>query len=174
MLFGLPYLTVQELSIGFLILICQSVTQTMTIKDAIGTTKLKKKKTQPHNFLYQSESVPVCVCSPRFWRRGPVSSLVVFGNGRTHTGEVDGSGGSRLANYCLGASVSYRDNKRPVWSQEEKHLKDVIIQWVSGRWWWRVGWNSVPPLRTPASELRWLCEGQGRQCTRRGTLHDIT
>lgn len=34
-------------------------------------------------------------------RRG--SSLVVFGNGRTHTGEVDGSGGSRLANYCLRA-----------------------------------------------------------------------
>lgn len=29
----------------------------------------------------------------------PSSSLMVFGNGRTHTGEVDGSGGSRLANY---------------------------------------------------------------------------
>lgn len=36
----------------------------------------------------------------------PGSSQVVFGNGRTHTGEVDGSGGSRLANYCLGASAS--------------------------------------------------------------------
>lgn len=34
------------------------------------------------------------------------SSPVVFGNGRTHTGEVDGSGGSRLANYCLRASTS--------------------------------------------------------------------
>lgn len=69
----------------------------------------------------------MCLLPPVLKKR-PVSSLVVFGNGRTHTGEVDGSGGSRLANYCLGASVSYRDNKRPVWSQEEKHLKDVIIQ----------------------------------------------
>lgn len=37
---------------------------------------------------------------------GSNSSLVVFGNGRTHTGEVDGSGGSRLANYCLRAPTT--------------------------------------------------------------------
>lgn len=34
---------------------------------------------------------------------------MVFGNGRTHTGEVDGSGGSRLANYCLRAPIKGGD-----------------------------------------------------------------
>lgn len=99
----------------------------MTERDAIGTTKPQKNPNHTTSYinLYQSMFVsapPVLKKSP------PVSSLVVFGNGRTHTGEVDGSGGSRLANYCLGASVSYRDNERPLRSQVEKHLKDVIIQ----------------------------------------------
>ncbi|KAK1169131.1 hypothetical protein AOXY_G10075 [Acipenser oxyrinchus oxyrinchus] len=35
------------------------------------------------------------------WRM--LGCLAVFGNGRTHTGEVTGSGGSRLANYFLRA-----------------------------------------------------------------------
>lgn len=50
-------------------------------------------------FKFRFFWAPLARAVPR--RRG--SSLVVFGNGRTHTGEVDGSGGSRLANYCLRA-----------------------------------------------------------------------
>lgn len=37
-------------------------------------------------------------------RTKPQGSLTVFGNGRTHTGEVVRSGGSRLANYYLRTS----------------------------------------------------------------------
>lgn len=43
----------------------------------------------------------------------PSNPLSVFGNGRTHTGEVDGSGGSRLANYCLRVPTSGVESTSP-------------------------------------------------------------
>lgn len=77
------------------------------------------------------------------------SSLVVFGNGRTHTGEVDGSGGSRLANYCLRAPTKWKPQWRPKW------MNACLGQWVSGWRCRRVGWNcSFPPhpsLKTPVT-----------------------
>lgn len=39
-----------------------------------------------------------------------LTSPAVFGNGRTHTGELCGSGGSRLANYGLGGMLSSGHN----------------------------------------------------------------
>lgn len=49
---------------------------------------------------------------------------MVFGNGRTHTGEVDGSGGSRLANYCLRAPASQNS------TQDEPAEQSKEIQWT--------------------------------------------
>ena len=41
-------------------------------------------------------------------------SLAVFGNGRTHTGELEGSGGSRLANYRSGSKLRHRGGNQNV------------------------------------------------------------
>lgn len=87
------------------------------------------------------------------------SSLVVFGNGRTHTGEVDGSGGSRLANYCLRAPIKWRPQRRPKWRNAGVFFFffgwGSLGQWVSGWRCRRVGWNySFPPhpsLKAPVT-----------------------
>ena len=101
----------------------------------------------------------------------PGSSLVVFGNGRTHTGEVDGSGGSRLANYCLRASTSTPSSpkRRNVW--RNMLAREGMSEWLT------VVKGGVRilflTLRTPASELLWLCEGHGGRDidgTRRGNV----
>ncbi|CAK6961382.1 Hypothetical predicted protein [Scomber scombrus] len=74
---------------------------------------------------YKSESlyIPRISLDPK----RPSSSLVVFGNGRTHTGEVDGSGGSRLANYCLRASTSEEKTAHGIKPAQSKFASRLAI-----------------------------------------------
>lgn len=99
---------------------------------------------------------------PSSSRRRRSSSPVVFGNGRTHTGEVDGSGGSRLANYCLGAPAGREPQGRRkltsggtfffFWGGVDRWVDELVADGAEG-------WGEkVPPLRTAASKLRRLCD----------------
>ncbi len=92
-------------------------------------------------------------------RTKPEGSPTVFGNGRTHTGEVVRSGGSRLANYYLRTS--------PLWSVDislwriestgsKRRFSDVTgsAPWVSD-WVVLVGVYSNNPHCTPQSQSSW-------------------
>lgn len=107
------------------------------------------------------------------------SSPVVFGNGRTHTGEVDGSGGSRLANYCLRASTSLKKTKtqqrqKPaLLSRVEKHFSDIIVnEWVAdgGEGWGETLFLPCTPRPQSSSDSlkNRLYSRQGKECTRPG------
>lgn len=110
--------------------------------------------------------------------RRPSSSLVVFGNGRTHTGEVDGSGGSRLANYCLRASTSWKRCKtrpnQPSGSRRRHILRDILVsEWVADG---DEGWGETlflpcaPQPQSSSDSLKdSLYSGQGKECTRPGS-----
>lgn len=105
--------------------------------------------------------------------RRPSSSLVVFGNGRTHTGEVDGSGGSRLANYCLRASTSWKRCKprqnQPYGSKWRHILRDILVsEWVAdggGGWGETLFLPCAPQSQSSSDSLKdSLYSGQGKEC----------
>ena len=59
-------------------------------------------------------------------------SLAVFGNGRTHTGELEGSGGSRLANYRSGSKLRQqrREPERSGSSQQVSLRGHTASEWL--------------------------------------------